>query len=218
MKKKAIIFDMDGTLFDSRDLLSHAIENTLMYAVDKGMYLDKGWTKEEQVDIIGLRFHEGFQRLMPDASDETLHKLEPVMDGYILSELNKGQGQLLPGVKDSLTKLADMGYPMFVASNGNAEYVPAALERENLALLFEGIYSAQEYETKSKIDVVKMIAQQAGSEAVMVGDRFSDIEAGKENKLFTIGCSFGYAKSGELDEADILVDHFSEIVHLISET
>jgi phosphoglycolate phosphatase-like HAD superfamily hydrolase len=51
--------------------------------------------------------------------------------------------------------------------------------------------------------------------AVMVGDRHSDIEAGKVNGLYTIACDFGFATEGELDGADDCVTAFPDILPLI---
>jgi len=37
----------------------------------------------------------------------------------------------------------------------------------------------------------------------MIGDRASDIAAGRANHMLTIGCTYGYAAPGELDQADL---------------
>ena len=48
----------------------------------------------------------------------------------------------------------------------------------------------------------------------MVGDRRSDIEAAKDNGLWTIGCRFGFANDEELREADIVIQRFGELSRL----
>lgn len=45
----------------------------------------------------------------------------------------------------------------------------------------------------------------------MVGDRKSDVKASKSNRLYVIGCDFGFAEPGELNEADSVIWNFSEI-------
>jgi phosphoglycolate phosphatase len=51
--------------------------------------------------------------------------------------------------------------------------------------------------------------------AWMVGDRSSDVEAGKENQLFVVGCSYAdFGNSKELDEADIVIGTFADLLKL----
>ncbi|MGY4690775.1 HAD family hydrolase [Salibacterium sp. K-3] len=215
--RDALIFDMDGTLFDSKDLLSRAIANTLQYAVEQGMHEDKGWTEADRVAVIGLPFYDAFRWLLPDASEENLQMLEAVLDRFILHEMDNGAGSLYEGVPETLQHLKDEGYRLYVASNGNAEYVPSAIEREGLTALFEGVYSVQQYQAGSKINLVRIILDDAGTDAVMIGDRSSDIEAGKENGLPVIGCRFGFGSEEEISASDELVDEFAGIPALLKE-
>ncbi|WP_185819569.1 HAD family hydrolase [Salibacterium salarium] len=217
MKVKVLIFDMDGTLFDSRQLLSQAIENTLQYAVEQKMYDDEGWTEKDRVGVIGQPYHQAFRELLPQASEQVINDLEPVLDRFILREVNNGKGGLFPGVKETLSDLSVQGYELYVASNGNAEYVPAALEREGLTSLFKGVFSVQQYQAGNKVELVRTILQKAGKDAIMIGDRSSDIEAGKENQLVTIGCRFGYGDDKELAGSDKAVDHFKELTQVLTE-
>jgi len=60
--------------------------------------------------------------------------------------------------------------------------------------------------TKSKI-IANFITDFNSDLAVVVGDRFYDIEAGKENDCITIGCLYGYGNKSELKETDILIDN-----------
>ena len=41
---------------------------------------------------------------------------------------------------------------------------------------------------------------------LVIGDRWDDIEAAHANGLPAIGAAWGYAASGELDEADIVIE------------
>jgi phosphoglycolate phosphatase-like HAD superfamily hydrolase len=51
--------------------------------------------------------------------------------------------------------------------------------------------------------------------AWMVGDRSSDVEAGKENHLFVVGCSYAdFGNSKELAEADVIIKDFAGLLTL----
>jgi phosphoglycolate phosphatase-like HAD superfamily hydrolase len=49
---------------------------------------------------------------------------------------------------------------------------------------------------------------------VMIGDRDSDMLTGKYNKLFTIGCLYGYGQKEELLDADLLIQSLDELFQL----
>ena len=46
---------------------------------------------------------------------------------------------------------------------------------------------------------------------IIIGDRFQDIDAGKKNDIYTIGCSYGFFLEEELDEADLIIKNISEL-------
>ncbi|MNP61949.1 bifunctional 5'-methylthioadenosine/S-adenosylhomocysteine nucleosidase/phosphatase [compost metagenome] len=85
--------------------------------------------------------------------------------------------------------------------------------------LFEGLYSAGEYKTATKADLVKLLMDDHQvSSAWMVGDRSSDVEAGKKNGQTVIGCAYaGFGQGQELAGADVLIRSFDELIALYEE-
>ncbi|MDF2835958.1 MAG: haloacid dehalogenase, partial [Paenibacillus sp.] len=85
--------------------------------------------------------------------------------------------------------------------------------------LFDGLYSAGEYGTASKVDLVARLLQDHGltpsKDIWMVGDRSSDVEAGSKNGLTTVGCAYAvYGKQAELSGADIRISSFPELLSI----
>lgn len=112
-----------------------------------------------------------------------------------------------------MEQLHAKGIPLFVASNGQKEYIEAICQEYALNPLLTDLYSAGRFRTRSKVDLVaKLIADYQVEQAVMVGDRHSDVEAGVKNGLFTIGCDFGFAKPGELDGANVVITQFPQLL------
>jgi FMN phosphatase YigB (HAD superfamily) len=58
------------------------------------------------------------------------------------------------------------GYSLYVASNGGALYVQRVLEIHGIQSYFDGIYSAGLYQTKSKVELVSMLLEDAGKAAL----------------------------------------------------
>jgi len=51
--------------------------------------------------------------------------------------------------------------------------------------------------------------------AVVVGDRFYDVESGKANGCITIGCLYGYGKRDDFVDADFLIEDIRELKELL---
>ena len=86
--------------------------------------------------------------------------------------------------------------------------------------LFEGIYSAGEHGTASKVDLVRLLLEQHNiQDAWMVGDRSSDVEAGKENGQTVIGCQYaGFGGKQELKGSDVIIQSFSQLLKHYDQT
>ena len=109
-----------------------------------------------------------------------------------------------------------MGIPLFIASNGLEPYIDVIVEVEGLHSVFQDLYSAGRFGTKSKTELVsKLLDDYRIQFGVFVGDRKGDIVAGNQNGLTTIGCQFGFAHSNELEHADYIVMEFSEVGEII---
>ncbi|MHB1654079.1 MAG: HAD family hydrolase [Desulfitobacteriaceae bacterium] len=209
MAKRIIIpyiFDLDGTLFDSQHLAILAYTKVLEQLGNHSeTHLGLSLT-----NLIGMTGDEAFRILLPGSPPEVrqqaIELLEEVEQDILLTE-----GRLFPGVKETLATLKDRGYPLFIASNGGARYVLRVLELHGIRLLFDGVYCAGLQGTASKVDLVKLILAQTGNAGIMVGDRSSDVEAGKKNGLLTVGCAYGFGSSEELAAADIVIRDINEL-------
>ena len=51
--------------------------------------------------------------------------------------------------------------------------------------------------------------------AVLIGDRQTDIQAGKDNNLYTIAVTYGYGTSIEFDGADLVVSNTDELREIL---
>lgn len=221
---RAFIFDLDGTLFNS-GRLSHLIyDKTFAKLAQAGIAVDPVPDERVRKSLIGMTAEEALRIVLPQESDE-VHRQAMAFMAQSEKELIPSEGQLFPGVKETLTVLRDIGHPLFIASNGSADYVLTALEQHEIQGFFAGIFCAGIQKTASKVDLVRLILAQAGwdntvevptgsggTKAWMVGDRLSDIEAGKRNGLPTVGCAYGYGNQEELADADEIIQDIQEIL------
>ncbi|MGA9172490.1 MAG: HAD family hydrolase [Thermoactinomyces sp.] len=217
---KALIFDLDGTLLQSEKVGLPAFLETFRVLRKEGLFKGEMPTEEKIQSVFGMTHEEIWQTLLPDAVEEIRKKADQMMLEFELQLLRESRGEFYPGVKETLHTLNKRGYPLFIASNGVGPYVRGALESGDLTSLFTGIYTAGECKTKSKVDLVSLLKEKHQvTEGFMVGDRSSDIEAGKRNGLLTVGCRYsGFPQFGSQDElagADYLISSFAEILDLV---
>lgn len=218
-RPEAMIFDLDGTLFQTETLLLPAYHATFAQLRAEGKY--NGETPPEQhiLGALGMMVEHIWREVMPEADESVLRRAEELLTAYQLEGLARGEGALYDDVADTLKELSALGIRLFVASNGLEPYVRGVIRSQGLEPLFEeeGLYSAGQYRTRSKVDLVKLLLEKHGiTEAWMVGDRSSDVEAGHRNGLFTVGCDYAsFGKPGELDRADARIESFRQLLDWI---
>lgn len=218
-KPLAVIFDMDGTLFETDTLLVQVHRRVFDTLRQEGLHAGETPPVEELLACLGMVLEDLWRKLMPDSSEEARARADVLLLQYELEGLEAGEGRLYAGVKETLEALKDGGSRLFVASNGLEDYVKEIARHKEIAHLFDGLYSAGEYGTASKVDLVARLLEDHGltpsKDIWMVGDRSSDVEAGSGNGLTTVGCAYAvYGKEAELAGADIQIRSFPELLTL----
>jgi phosphoglycolate phosphatase len=215
MKIKAIIFDVDGTLFSSHGIIHEAYAA----AINKFNNRHKNQVDLPSVDTIlhqiGNPVSVIFNNLFPALSDEERTELSTQSRNNLIQAILDSKGLLYPGVKDTVPVLAQLGYALRLASNGKADYVNAITKHYGLAEHFGPFIDLNGKDIQDKGDVLnvhKSILNVKGSEMVMVGDRIHDMEAAEKAECRFIGVSYGHGAHSELKGAAIVIDRFSKLL------
>ncbi len=215
-KPEAMIFDMDGTLFKTETLLIPVYHRLFDQLREEKLYTGDTPPEERILGGLGMLLDDIWKRVLPE-HDVTVHRrADELLLELELVGLKEYVTELYPYVLETLRQLQERGVRLFVASNGLEHYVKEVANTHGIYSLFEGIYSAGEHQTSSKVDLVKLLLDNHGvNRAWMIGDRSSDVEAGKENGQTVIGCAYaGFGQGQELDGADKLISSFAELVAL----
>ncbi|REK75835.1 HAD family hydrolase [Paenibacillus paeoniae] len=215
----AVIFDMDGTLFETDKLLIPVHERVFRTLREEGLYVEEAPPAERLLSCLGMLLDDIWREIMPGSSEAARRRADELLLQYELEGLLAGEGALYPYVEETLQQLKEDGVKLFVASNGLEGYVKGVAEQKGIASLFDGVYSAGEYNTASKVDLVARLLQDHHldfpASIWMVGDRSSDVEAGRGNGLKTIGCAYArYGRASELEDADVQINDFRELLEL----
>ncbi|UNK17292.1 HAD hydrolase-like protein [Paenibacillus sp. N3/727] len=215
-KPQAMIFDMDGTLFQTETLLLPAYHKLFDILREEGLH--KGETPKEELMLgcLGMLLEDIWKIVLPDGSPEAHRRADELLLQLELEGLKEPDAVLYPGVGETLQELKRRGVRLFVASNGLEHYVKGIADARNIMPLFEELYSAGQHGTASKVDLVALLLKNHGIErAWMVGDRSSDVEAGKKNGQTVIGCQYaGFGNDQELKGSDAIITSFPELLNL----
>jgi len=121
--------------------------------------------------------------------------------------LKSGKGMLFPGTEETLVYLKQQGYRIGLESNCSMRYFSNVKSVFNLDKYLDISQCIGESEGLNKISIISgFIKILKSKKAVVVGDRYYDVESGKANGCVTIGCLYGYGKKEELGNADFLIE------------
>ena len=194
--KKGIIFDMDGTLWDTTPLL-HEVWNRVMqkYEETKGRYL----SLEEIRGLMGKTMYEIGQATMPGVPVE---RQEEIFNGCIDAEdeelLIKG-GQLYEGLEETL-RLLKPSYHLYIVSNGQENYARNFIDFYGFKDLIEDEETFGRTILPKSENIKLMVKRNGLDDAVYVGDTRQDETSAREAGVRFIYASYGFGEALEPDE------------------
>ena len=186
--KKAILFDLDGTLTDSGE----GIMNCAKFALEH--YNLPIPSEAELRTIVGPPLHESFIRFGVPA-EEADNAVKIYRSRYI--PIGKFENHPYDGIREALEKLKALGHTLYVATSKPEAMSAEILEHFDLAKYFDIIAGASLDRSRStKEDVIAYLLSQCGDydEKIMVGDTAFDVIGAKVHGIPTVGVSWGYGK------------------------
>lgn len=213
---KTIIFDMDGTLFQTDMILELALDDTFNH-----LRAQNKWDGATPIDryrsIMGVPLPKVWEALLPHHSNEVREQTDAYFLKRLIDNIKNGKGALYPNVKEIFDYLKGNGCSIYIASNGLNDYLDAIVTYYNLDNWVSETFSIQQIDSLNKSDLVQTIIKKYHiTDGAVVGDRLSDINAAKDNGLVSIGCNFDFAREDELSQADIVIDDLKELEAIVS--
>ncbi|MGX6445116.1 HAD hydrolase-like protein [Neobacillus sp. K501] len=208
---QSIIFDMDGTLFQTDKILEISLEDAFNFLRIQNKW-DMDTPIEKYREIMGVPLPKVWETLLPNHSNEVRQQMDAYFLKRLIENIKNGKGALYPNVKEIFTYLKENNYSIYIASNGLSDYLNAIVSYYHLNQWVTETFSIQQIETLNKSDLVHSIIKKYNiTNGAVVGDRLSDINAAKENGLVSIGCNFDFAREEELSQADMVIDDLMEL-------
>lgn len=218
---KLVIFDLDGTLIDSRLDLVHSVNAALRH-IER---------PELPQDVIASYVGDGAPLLIQRAlgaeagNDALVRKgLEFFLAYYREHKLD--HTTVYPGIPQALATVQNLGNgkPRTLAVLTNKPVIPsrAIIDALGLGQFFSQVYGGNSFATKKPDpEGARNLLQEYGvkaEQAAIVGDSHVDVQTGHNAGLWTIGVTYGFApQTLEAEAPDVLVDTAEELGSVLSE-
>ena len=206
---KAVIFDLDGTLWDS----SKEVVKAWNIVLERHPQLDRKITLEDMHSYMGKNIHQIFELMLPDTSEEERLRLMEESCKEEHSYLAKHGGKLYDSVVEILDKLKK-DYKLMIVSNCQDGYAQTFLEYTKLWDYFCD-FEVHGRTGLSKGENIKLVMERNGiKEAVYVGDTMGDKEAAKVARVPFIYAEYGF---GQVDDAKYIAKSFRDVEEIVGE-
>ena len=208
---KAVFFDFDGTISDSRSIAIRSLVKTLEefgYDVDE----------RKLIRLLGFKMGRMLKKLNLGVND-----IEAIRKKFYKYFTGMVVGGIRPCVSlKPLWKMKEEGMPLFVISNSRGSFLWASIKELEIDGLFDRVYGAEKFDFKD--EMLRILFKRMGIEpveAVYVGDRFSDVEFARKAGCVAVAvhnkCSFSTLEKIEKEGPDYIVRDFYGLRKVLKE-
>ena len=207
-----IIFDFDGTLFDTGPGIMHSVRYAL-----KQMGIEEPDDKALR-RFIGPPLFMSFKNFYNFTDEHASQAVEQYRVLY--NKVFIEESYLYPGIADLLKELKAAGKHISIATGKPEHFAVPIAEHSGLRPLFDSLcgISLTDKDMHKK-DLINRVLESYGSaspdlsDVIMIGDRASDITGAREAGVKAMGVRYGYAAAGELESAepDCIADTVEDI-------
>lgn len=212
--KPVVIFDFDGTLVDTKELIFASVTHT--FAKFKP---EKKLSEDELLSFLGPTLRTSFERFFSPAQIEEALTYFRVYQKEIQGEYAKE----IPHVKETLTYLKENKYDVAIVSNKEHEVVQAGLEQFKLSAYFDTIIGRDDVEKPkpSPIGLVKAceLLKRSHDDIVYIGDAPSDIKTSKNMGAYSVAFIYDKKRAQEMmkEKPCAFITDMKELINIMKE-
>jgi phosphoglycolate phosphatase len=193
-----VVFDLDGTLTDPREGITHCIQFSLTRLGRKAP------SEDDLLWCIGPPLKNSFAQLL-ESNDTALLDLAVSHYRERYAAIGIYESHVYPGIVPALSKIRKSGFRLFLATSKPAIFATRVLDHFDLTEFFHGIHGSEiDGRLCDKADLVAHIIKTWNLDpclTLIVGDRVHDIIGGKSNGIMTAIVTYGYGTKREIEAA-----------------
>jgi phosphoglycolate phosphatase len=215
MKIANILFDLDGTLTDSK----LGITKSIQYALER---LGRSVLQaDDLLWCIGPNLRESFKKILKSDDDTAGEAVTFYREYY--KDKGKFENDVYSGIPEVLEELNEEGFNLFVVTSKPYVFAIEIVTHFDLLRFFKRVYGSElDGKFVDKVDLIAHMLRAekiSAGETVIVGDNSNDIIGARKNGIFSIGVTYGYGTREDLIEsgADFIVDSPEGIFKIVKE-
>ena len=207
MHYESLIFDVDGTLWDSRALVAEGYNAQLHR---EGL---------DHLCVDAERLKTLFGKVMTEIADALFESLPqeeryPLLERCMESEnahLHESECNIgFPGVKETLEKLAE-NHRLFIVSNSQCGYPELCIRKMGLEKLIQGHLCFGDTGTTTGQTILRLMKEHGIESAAYIGDTQGDLEACEDAGIPFIFAGFGFVNPTHWDAR---IEKFADLLEL----
>jgi phosphoglycolate phosphatase-like HAD superfamily hydrolase len=208
---QSIFFDLDFTLWDPRVLYPDLVLRSMAQ-----------WRKESGIDLpnpdpqavldqYGEPAEPYYSAYFPDGHKHHWREVMKIHGRLEIEMIASGHVRETPGARAAIQGLHGRGFRLGVASNCGVPYLEATLAAIGVRQFIDEAVCLGSWGAKNKVELVARLIEKLGKPALMVGDRYNDIDAGHTNGIYAVGVATGLRGREELGNAELIIDTLDQL-------
>jgi phosphoglycolate phosphatase len=209
---RALIFDLDGTLIDSKRDLIRSVNAMLAEMGRETLHEDtiSGYIGDGAPQLVARALGNG-------ASEAERERALKFFLGYYEDHKMDSTCEY-PGVSEALEELR--GFPMAILTNKPVRVSVRILEGLGLAKYFSAVYGGNSFETKKPDPLgARKILSEFGvspNEALLIGDSEVDVQTARNVGTWAAAVNYGFGRHDRAAyPADVYLDQLTELPPLL---
>lgn len=205
----AIIFDIDGTLWDSRIPVAHSWNRS----IEKYTGKPSTFTPEYLGQYFGRTMDVIVSVLLPDKTPEERAKYGELIFQEENEWLEHEPGLVYPGVEETMEQLRAR-WPLYVVSNCQCGYIETMLRVTGLGRFISGTLCYGDTNEGKGKNLVTLANRYGLKSPIYVGDTQGDADACAEAGMPMVYAAYGL---GEVRHPWKRIDAFAELLDIVEE-
>lgn len=202
--KKGIIFDLDGTLWDSASVVVEGFNDEIKLHNDTNYIL----TEETLKSQMGKTAPQIARVFFPDLKEERGLELMSLCAKRERLYLAKRGGILFDNLEETLKKLQAKGYKLYIISNCECGYIETFMSVHKLEQYFEDIECHQNTGLSKGENIKLLMERNLLDRAIYVGDTQGDCDATRFAGIPFVFAKYGF---GNAENPDYTINALKEI-------
>ena len=202
-----IIFDVDGTIWNTTELVALAWTN----AIRENSDLDIVITQTDLENLFGKPMEEIYKIIFPNSTAEEKSHLARVCMEYEYAFLEREQGKVYDGIIEVIHTLAKE-YPLYIVSNCEKGYIELLLHTIELEDYFMDFLCYGDTLKSKYYTISELMKKNNLKDVIYIGDTEGDMVACKKLDIPFIYATYGF---GNLEDVKWKVHQPKEIVEVV---